>query len=42
MRVHGKEVVRFVNHQRNIAAESGGIPKGTCVRWAMQLLPVTV
>ena len=38
----GKEAVTFVNHLGDIAAESGRIPKGAFVRWAMQLLSVTV
>ena len=37
----GKEAVRFVNRLGDIAAESGRIPKGAFVRWAMQLLSVT-
>ena len=40
----GREAVRFVNHVHNrledIAAESGCIPKGAFVRWAMQRLSV--
>ena len=38
----GKEAVKFVNRLRDIAAESGRISKGAFVRWAMQLLSVTV
>ena len=40
----GKEAVKFVNRLGDIAAESGRIPKGALifVRWAMQLLSVTV
>ena len=38
----GKEAVRFVNRLGDIAAERGRIPKGEFVRWAMQLLSVTV
>ena len=38
----GKEAVRFVNRLGDIAAESGRIPKGAFVRWAMQLLSVMV
>ena len=38
----GKEPVKFVNCLGDIAAESGRIPKGAFVRWAMQLLSVTV
>ena len=38
----GKEAVKFVNRLGDIAAESGHIPKGAFVRWAMQLLSVTV
>ena len=38
----GKEAVRFVNRLGDIAAERGRIPKGAPVRWAMQLLSVTV
>ena len=38
----GKEAVKFVNRLRDIATESGSIPKGAFVRWAMQLLSVTV
>ena len=38
----GKEVVKFVNRLGEIAAESGRIPRGAFVRWAMQLLSVTV
>ena len=34
--------VKFVNRLGDIAAESGRIPKGAFVRWAMQLLSVTV
>ena len=36
----GKEAVKFVNRLGDIAAESGHIPKGAFVRWAMQLLSV--
>ena len=38
----GKEAVKCVNRLGDIAAESGRIPKGAFVRWAMQLLSVTV
>ena len=38
----GKETVKFVNRLGNIAAESGRVPKGAFVRWAVQLLLVTV
>ena len=38
----GKETVKFVNRLGDIAADSGRIPKGAFVRWAMQLLSVTV
>ena len=38
----GKEAVKFVNRLGDIAAESGRIPKGAFLRWAMQLLSVTV
>ena len=38
----GKEAVKFVNRLGDIAAESGRIPKGAFVRWAKQLLSVTV
>ena len=38
----GKEAVNFVNRLGDIAAESGRIPKGAFVRWAMQLLSVSV
>ena len=38
----GKEAVKFVNRLDDIAAEIGRIPKGAFVRWAMQLLSVTV
>ena len=38
----GREAVKFVNRLWDIAAESGRIPKGAFVRWAMQLLLVTV
>ena len=38
----GKEAVMFVNRHGDIAVESGRIPKGAFVRWAMQLLSVTV
>ena len=34
--------MKFVNRLGDIAAESGRIPKGAFVRWAMQLLSVTV
>ena len=35
-------MVKFVNRIGDIAAESGRIPKGAFVRWAMQLLSVSV
>ena len=38
----GKEAVKFVNRLGDIAGESGRIPKGAFVRWAMQLLSVLV
>ena len=38
----GKEAVKFVNRLEDIADESGRILKGTFVRWAMQLLSVTL
>ena len=38
----GKEAVKFVNRLGDIAAESGRILKCAFVRWAMQLLSVTV
>ena len=38
----GKEAVRFVNRFRDIAAESGRIPQGAFVRWAIEMLSVTV
>ena len=38
----GKEAVKFVNRLGDIAAESGRIPQGAFVRWAMRLLSVTV
>ena len=38
----GKGAVKFVIRLGDIAAESGRIPKGAFVRWAMKLLPVTV
>ena len=38
----GKEAVKFVNRLGDSAAESGRIPKDAFVRWAMQLLLVTV
>ena len=38
----GKQAVKLVNRRGDIAAESGRIPKGAFVRWAMQLLSVTV
>ena len=38
----GKEAVKFVNRLGDIAAESGRISKDAFVRWAMQLLSVTV
>ena len=38
----GKMGVKFVNRLGDIAAESCRIPKGAFVRWAMQLLSVTV
>ena len=41
-RCTGKEAVKFVNRLGDIAAESGRIPKGAIVRWAMHLLSVTV
>ena len=31
----GKEAVKFVDGLRDIAAESGRIPKGAFVRWEM-------
>ena len=34
--------LKFVNRLGDIAAESGRIPKGAFVRWAVQLLSVTV
>ena len=37
-----KEAVRFVERLEDIAAESGLIPKGAFVHWAMQLLSVTM
>ena len=37
-----KEAVMFANRLGDIAAESGRIPKGAFVRWAMRLLSVTV
>ena len=37
-----KEAVKFVNRVGDIAAESGRMHKGEFVRWAMQLLSVTV
>ena len=33
----GMEAERFVNRLGDIAAESGRIPQGAFVRWAMQL-----
>ena len=38
----GKQAAKFVNCLGEIAAESGSIAKGAYVRWAMQLLSVTV
>ena len=38
----GKQAVKFVNHLGDVAAQSGRIPKGAFVRWAMQLLLVLV
>ena len=38
----GKQAVKLVNRLGDIAGESGCIPKGAFVRWAMQLLSVTV
>ena len=38
----GKEAVKFMNRLGDIAAESGRIPNGAFVRWAMQMLSVTV
>ena len=38
----GKQAVKFVNRLGAIAAESGRVPKGALVRWAMQLLSVMV
>ena len=38
----GRESVRFVNRLGDIALENGHIPKGAFVRWATQLLSVTV
>ena len=38
----GNEAVKFENRLEDIAAESGRIPKGAFVCWAMQLLSVTV
>ena len=35
-------MAQFVNRLGDIVADSGRIPKGAFVRWAMQLLPVTV
>ena len=35
-------LAQFVNRLDDIAAESARIPKGAFVRWAMQLLSVTV
>ena len=37
----GKEAATFATRLGAIAAESGRIPKGAAVRWAMQLLSVT-
>ena len=37
----GKEAVRFVIRLGRIAGESGCIPKGAFVRWAVQLMSVT-
>ena len=38
----GKEAVKFMNRLGDIAPESARILKGAFVRWALQLLPVTV
>ena len=38
----GKEAVKFVDRLGDIAAEAGRIPTDAFVRWAMQLLSVTV
>ena len=38
----GKEAAKVVNRLGDIAAESGRIPKGAFVRWAIKLLLVTV
>ena len=38
----GKEVVTFVNRLGDNTSESGRIPKGAFVPWAMQLLSVMV
>ena len=38
----GKEAVKFVIGLGDIAAESGRIPKGAFVRWAMPRLSMTV
>ena len=38
----GKEAVKFVDRLGDIAAKGGRIPTGAFVRWAMQLLSVTV
>ena len=38
----GNEAEKFVNRLRDNAAERGCVPKATFVRWAMQLLSVTV
>ena len=42
MRVHGRGGDEVREPPWDIAAESGRIPKDTFVRWAMQLLSVTV
>ena len=41
-RYMGKQALKFMNRVGDISAESGRIPKGAFVRWAMQLLSVTV
>ena len=38
----GKETVQFMNRPGDIAAESGRIPKRASVRWAVQLLSITL
>ena len=38
----GKEAVKSVNRLGGISADSGRFPKGKFVRWAMQLLSVTL